>query len=145
MSKSCLYIRKDRTHTHTHTSTMTAHSIFYLVERTGYSTHTPSTTTYPINGLKHALCNAARARAAPDRVAKPPPPDVYICYRVWFITGSDYLTFLPPYLYLTRCCSQHHEYSHIYPFYCDIPSTVLSTALLPISTPVIRYTLSNFV
>ena len=29
-------------------------------------------------------CNAARARAAPDRVAKPPPPDVYICYRVWF-------------------------------------------------------------
>ena len=30
------------------------------------------------------LCNAARARAAPDRVAKPPPPDVYICYRVWF-------------------------------------------------------------
>ena len=61
------------------------------------------------------------------------------------ITGSDYLTlpYLPtPHLYITRCCSQHHAYSHIYPFYCDIPSTMLSTALLHISTPATRYIVS---
>ena len=33
--------------------------------------------------------------AAPGRVADPPPPDVYICYRVRSVTGSDYLTYKP--------------------------------------------------
>ena len=61
------------------------------------------------------------------------------------ITGSDYLTSLPPpHLYITRCCFQHHEYSHIYPLYCDILPTVLSTALLPIYTLVPRYIITHF-
>ena len=33
-------------------------------------------------GKIQAYCNAARARAVPHRAAKPPAPDVYICYRV---------------------------------------------------------------
>ena len=39
------------------------------------------------------------------------------------------------YLQTTGCCSQHHRYSHIYPFYCDIPSTMLLTSL-PAHLPV---------
>ena len=68
---------------------------------------------------------AARARSAPDRVAKAPLPDVFMLPG-GAITGSVHLTYIPH-----GTLSKHHEYHHIYLSYCTILCWLCNQPLSP--------------